>query len=428
MNPLQQSLSDKSKKLAVIGLGYVGLPVALAFAKKISVIGFDLNVQKIEKLRAGTDLNGESDAGAFDDTDIIFTSDPELLTEAHFFIVTVPTPVDESHVPDLKPLIAATETIGRHLKAGDYVVFESTTYPGCTEDICLPVLEKYSGLKSGEGFKIGYSPERINPGDPVRRFSNLPKVVSGGDGESLETIAAVYGLVVQAPLHKAPSIRVAEAAKVVENTQRDMNIALMNELSIIFDRMHINTTDVLEAAAGKWNFMPFSPGLVGGHCTGVDPYYLAHKASSLGYDPALIAAARKINDGMSEHVARRVAEQLSKPAGTMKILVKGVTFKENVSDIRNSKIADTVKYWQAQGIAVEIEDPHADPEEVEKKYGLAPGNGTGMYDAVVVTVPHREYLDLDDAWFCSVTHPGGLVADLKSIYKNKILNRKYWSL
>ena len=425
MNSVQQSLTDKTKKLAVVGLGYVGLPVALAFAKKISVIGFDLNEQKINLLRQGIDPNRESADQAFEHTDIFFTSDPVHLQEAHFFIVTVPTPVDEQHIPDLQPLMAATETIGRHLKKGDYVVFESTTYPGCTEEVCIPVLEQYSGLTAGEGFKIGYSPERINPGDPARSFSNLPKVVSGGDAESLKTIAAVYGLVVNAPLHQAPSIRVAEAAKVVENTQRDMNIALMNELSMMFDRMHINTTDVLTAAAGKWNFMPFTPGLVGGHCTGVDPYYLAHKASSLGYDSALIAAARKINDGMAEHVARRVMEQA---AGSTKILVKGVTFKENVSDIRNSKIADTVKYWQQQGISVEIEDPHAHPQEVEKKYGMPLGRGTGIYDAVVITVPHKEYLALDDAWFCSVTHPGGLVADLKSIYKNKIINRKYWSL
>jgi UDP-N-acetyl-D-glucosamine/UDP-N-acetyl-D-galactosamine dehydrogenase len=425
---MYQSLIEKRKKLAVIGLGYVGLPVALAFAKKMSVVAYDLSQKKIEALLQGIDPNQESASSAFEDTDIEFSSDFNALKKAHFYIVTVPTPVDPQNLPDLSALLAATRSLGQVLKKGDYIVYESTTYPGCTEEECLPVLEKISGLRAGADFKIGYSPERINPGDPARGFTRIPKIVSAGDSESLREIAAVYASAVQAGIYQAPSIRVAEAAKLVENTQRDLNIALMNELSMIFDRMTLSTPEVLEAAATKWNFLPFKPGLVGGHCTGVDPYYLAHKASSLGHEPVLIAASRSINDGMADYVAGKIIAHLQGRPGTPKILVKGVTFKENVRDIRNSKIADTVKKLLAHGVQVDIEDPFANPEEVKQQYGIELTAGNSMYDAVVITVPHHPYQQLDDAYFCSITKEDALIADLKAIYKNKIVNRKYWSL
>jgi UDP-N-acetyl-D-glucosamine/UDP-N-acetyl-D-galactosamine dehydrogenase len=424
-----QELTTKQTRLAVIGLGYVGLSIALGFAKNLSVIGYDIDARRIDRLRNRDVPRKEVDAADFEGCDILFTTDAAELRHASFFIIAVPTPVDQYNVPDLEPLISASQTVGGCLKKGDYVVYESTTYPGCTEDDCLPVLERVSGLKCGKDFKLGYSPERINPGDRQHTLKTVVKVVSGCDAEALEQIAKIYELVVEAGVHRASSIKVAEASKIVENTQRDLNIALMNELSLIFDRMGVNTYDVLEAAGTKWNFLPFKPGLVGGHCIGVDPYYLTHKASALGYESKVISSSRYINDDMAKYVARKVITHVLRTSNEPKVLVKGVTFKENVSDIRNSKIIDTVKELLAFNIQVDVEDPYAGQEDVLQQYGLhLVRNARTGYDAVIVTVPHEPYKNLDDAYFASITHPGGLVADLKGIYKNKITLRKYWSL
>jgi UDP-N-acetyl-D-galactosamine dehydrogenase len=429
---MYKELVDRKAKLAVIGLGYVGLPIALEFARKLSVIGFDINDKRIDMMRQGIDPSNELEKEAFDGCDITFTSSLDVLREAKFFIVAVPTPVDEHNVPDLIPVQKASETIGKVVKKGDYVVFESTVYPGCTEEDCLPIIEKLSGLKNITDFKLGYSPERINPGDKNHTLATIVKVVSGCDAESLEEIAKVYELVVTAGVHRASCIKVAEAAKIIENTQRDLNIALMNELSIIFNMMNINTYEVLEAAGTKWNFLKFQPGLVGGHCIGVDPYYLTYKASELGYDAEVILAGRNINDNMAKYVARNVVQHIIKNSGDVKaarVLVKGATFKENVSDIRNSKVADVVKALQSYYVNVDVEDPHADSDELKHEYGFGLVKNAGKdYDAVIVTVPHKDYLSLDDAYFTSITKSHGLVADLKGIYRNKITNRTYWSL
>ena len=429
---MYQDLLDKKKRLAVIGLGYVGLPIALEFAKQIKVIGFDINADRVKMMQNNIDPSQELDAAAFEGCDIEFTNDLEKLKEANFFIVAVPTPVDRHNVPDLVPIQRASETIGKVIKKGDYVIYESTVYPGCTEEDCVPIIEQFSGLKMTTDYKIGYSPERINPGDKEHTITSIIKVVSGCCAESLEVIAKVYELVVKAGVHKASSIKVAEAAKIIENTQRDLNIALMNELSIIFDKMNINTFEVLEAAGTKWNFLKFQPGLVGGHCIGVDPYYLTYKSKKLGYDSQVILAGRNINDGMAGHVARKVLQSIIKHNGNVKdakVLVMGATFKENVSDIRNSKVADIVKELQSFSLNVDVTDPHADSNELQHEYGfgLTPKLNDG-YDAVIITVPHADYLHLDDAYFTSITKPAALVADLKGIYRNKISTRNYWSL
>ncbi len=426
---MYQQLTDKKKALAVIGLGYVGLPVALEFAKQLRVIGFDTDAGRIDLLRRGIDPSKEQQPEAFTGRDIVFTPDPVALREAGFFIIAVPTLVDKYNVPDLGPLLEASATVGGALKKGDYVVYESTVYPGCTEEDCLPVLERVSGLKAGRDFKIGYSPERINPGDKMHTLRNVVKVVSGCDAEALEAIARTYELVVDAGVYRAPGIKVAEGSKIVENTQRDLNIALMNELSLIFDRMGINTFDVIEAASTKWNFLPFQPGLVGGYCIGVDPYYLTHKAASLGYESKVIAASRYINDDMARYVARKIITHVLRVATEPKVLIKGVTFKENVSDIRNSKIVDTVKELLAFNIRVDVEDPYAVPADVLREYGLNLATETDHdYDAVIVTVSHKPYIVLNDAYFASISKPEALVVDLKGIYKEKITSRKYWSL
>jgi UDP-N-acetyl-D-galactosamine dehydrogenase len=427
---IYDDLINKRAKLAVIGLGYVGLPIALEFAKKISVIGFDINAKRIGMMRNAIDPSKEVDASEFKDRDIVFTDDLEVLKQARFFIVAVPTPVDKYNVPDLKPLIGASTTVGKALKRGDYVVYESTTYPGCTEEDCLPVLERTSGLSLQDGeFNIGYSPERINPGDKTHTLRTVIKVVSGNTAIALDEIAKTYDLVVDAGTHRAPSIKVAEASKIIENTQRDLNIALMNELSLIFDRMSINTYDVIEAAGTKWNFLKFQPGLVGGHCIGIDPYYLTYKAAALGYESKVIASSRYINDDMAKYVARKIITHVLRISNEPKVLVKGVTFKENVSDIRNSRIVDAVKELLAFNITVDVEDPFAIEEEVHEEYGLHLAREVAKdYDAVIITVPHSPYRDLDDAYFTSITREGALIADLKGTYKNKITNRKYWSL
>jgi UDP-N-acetyl-D-glucosamine/UDP-N-acetyl-D-galactosamine dehydrogenase len=429
---MYQSLLNKEKKLAVIGLGYVGLPIALEFAKKIKVVGFDINANRVEMMRNKIDPSQELESSAFDGCDIEFTNDLDVLRQANFFIVAVPTPVDEHNVPDLIPVQRASETIGKVVKKGDYVVFESTVYPGCTEEDCLPIFEKLSGLKNIADFKLGYSPERINPGDKEHTLSSIVKVVSGCDTESLDVIAKVYELVVAAGVHKASSIKVAEAAKIIENTQRDLNIALMNELSIIFDRMNINTYEVLEAAGTKWNFLKFQPGLVGGHCIGVDPYYLTYKSKELGYDSQVILAGRNINDSMAGYVAKKILQHIIQNNGNIKdakVLVMGATFKENVSDIRNSKVADVVKELKSFSLNVDVADPHAESKELKHEYGfeLTP-QLSNDYDAVIVTVPHNDYKKLDDAYFNSITKPHAMIADLKGIYRGKISSRKYWSL
>lgn len=429
---MYQDLLDKKKKLAVIGLGYVGLPIALEFAKKIKVIGFDINEARVKMMQHKIDPSQELESTAFDGCDIAFTSDLEVLKEANFFIVAVPTPVDEYNVPDLVPVQRASETIGKVIKKGDYVVYESTVYPGCTEEDCVPIIEQLSGLKMVSDYKIGYSPERINPGDKEHTITTIVKVVSGCCEESLETIAKVYELVVKAGVHRASSIKVAEAAKIIENTQRDLNIALMNELSIIFDKMNINTFEVLEAAGTKWNFLKFQPGLVGGHCIGVDPYYLTYKSKQLGYDSQVILAGRAINDGMAGYVAKKVLQHIIQNNGNIKdakVLVMGATFKENVSDIRNSKVADVVKELKSFSLNVDVTDAHADSDELLHEYGFGLVKDlSDNYDAVIVTVPHNSYKELDDAWFASVTKDKALVADLKGIYRGKIKSRGYWSL
>jgi UDP-N-acetyl-D-galactosamine dehydrogenase len=429
---MYQELIDKKKKLAVIGLGYVGLPIALEFAKKIKVIGFDINAKRVEMMRNGVDPSQELEKEAFEGCDIHFTNNLDELKEASFFIVAVPTPVDEHNVPDLLPVQRASETIGKVIKKGDYVVFESTVYPGCTEEDCLPIIENLSGLKNITDFKLGYSPERINPGDKEHTLTKIVKVVSGCDAESLETIAKVYELVVSAGVHRASSIKVAEAAKIIENTQRDLNIALMNELSIIFDKMNINTYEVLEAAGTKWNFLKFQPGLVGGHCIGVDPYYLTYKSKELGYDSQVILAGRNINDGMAGYVAKKVLQHIIVNNGNVKdakVLVMGATFKENVSDIRNSKVADVVRELRSFSLKVEVSDPFAESAELQHEYGfgLVPEIGTG-YDAVIITVPHQPYKKFDDAYFASITKEKALIADLKGIFRGQVSGRTYWSL
>ncbi|HXD77221.1 MAG TPA: nucleotide sugar dehydrogenase [Puia sp.] len=427
---IYDDLLERRSKLAVIGLGYVGLPIALEFARRISVIGFDINSRRIEMMRNHLDPSKEVDPAAFAGRDIVFTDDVEVLKQARFFVVAVPTPVDKYNVPDLRPLIGASTTVGKALKKGDYVVYESTTYPGCTEEDCLPILQRISGLSLQDGdFCLGYSPERINPGDKKHTLRTVMKVVSGDTPLALDEIARTYSLVVDAGVHRASSIKVAEASKIIENTQRDLNIALMNELSLIFDRMGINTYDVIEAAGTKWNFLKFQPGLVGGHCIGIDPYYLTYKAAALGYESKVIASSRYINDDMAKYVARKIITHVLRISNEPKVLVKGVTFKENVSDIRNSRIVDAVKELLAFNIHVDVEDPYAMEDEVHEEYGLHLARETARdYDAIIVTVPHVQYKDLDDAWFAAHTREGGLVADLKGTYKNKIVNRKYWSL
>lgn len=429
---MYQDLVNKQEKLAVIGLGYVGLPIALEFAKKIKVIGFDINSKRVQMMKNHIDPSNELEKEAFKGCDIEFTDSIEKLKEAKFFIVAVPTPVDKHNVPDLTPVLKASETIGKVIKKGDYIVFESTVYPGCTEEDCLPVIEKTSGLKCFQDFKLGYSPERINPGDKTHTLTNVVKVVSGCDQESLEEIAKTYELVIAAGVHRASSIKVAEAAKIIENTQRDLNIALMNELSIIFNRLKINTYEVLEAAGTKWNFLKFYPGLVGGHCIGVDPYYLTYKSEILGYKSKVILSGRIINDEMASYVAKQTVQSIIKTGTEIsgsKVLVMGVTFKENVSDIRNSKVVDLINELKAYSLHVDVVDPHADNEELQHEYGFTLCKEIGNnYSAVIVAVNHTPYSEMDENYFKSVLKEKGVLVDLKGIYRNKIEDITYWTL
>ena len=401
--PSIASFHQGAHSVAVVGLGYVGLPLAVAFARHFNVIGFDLNAARVEELSAGTDRTGEVDSEALQASTARFTSDPAALREAGVIIVAVPTPIDEHRNPDLSPVEGASRTVGRHLSRGAVVVYESTVYPGVTEEVCVPILEAESGLRCGADFTVGYSPERINPGDKVHTLETIKKIVSGSDAPTLDLLAELYGTVVRAGIHRAPSIKVAEAAKVIENTQRDLNIALMNELSIIFDRLGIDTLDVLEAAGTKWNFLPFRPGLVGGHCIGVDPYYLTHKAQALGYLPEVILAGRRINDGMGQYIAAEVVKLMIKKEQRIakaKVLVMGITFKENCPDIRNSHAIDVVRGLHDFGCRVTVFDPWADPEDVMREYGRksvkdAAEISEKEYDAVVLAVAHRDFRDFD---------------------------------
>ncbi len=425
-------LKTKKYPIAVIGLGYVGLPIALELAKHSAVIGFDINVPKIDQLKEGIDPNGESEPKAFEGIDIQFTHNGNDIADAKFYIVAVPTPVTRFNVPDLKPLQSASALLGKFLKPGDIVVYESTVYPGCTEEDCVPILEKESKLKMGKDFKVGYSPERINPGDKVHTLTNTIKIVSGCDQEALDIIAGVYNFIMNDKLHLAPSIKVAEAAKIVENTQRDLNIALMNELSMIFDRMGISTMDVLEAAETKWNFLKFYPGLVGGHCIGVDPYYLTHKSIELGYSPEIILSGRKVNDNLSRHVAKKTIQFVSQQGKNIlnaKVLVMGITFKENVSDIRNSKVVEVVKELESYGVKVDVTDPCADEAELFNEYGvkLIP-EISNDYNCVIVAVKHEQYAQLKEDYFLSITNPGAAFIDIKSQYRGQINELIYWCL
>ncbi len=422
----------KQKSIAIIGLGYVGLPLALEFSKKYKVVGFDINPKRVEMLNRHEDPSKEVEPHEFEGGDITFSYNLEDIKNCGFYIVAVPTPIDDAKSPDLKPLLGASKTVGKVLKKGDYVVFESTVYPGCTEEDCIPVMEKESGLVFNQDFKVGYSPERINPGDKVNTLTKILKIVSGSDAESLEEIASLYGSIITKGIHKAQSIKVAEAAKIIENTQRDLNISLMNELSLIFDKMGINTYDVIEAAGTKWNFLKFSPGLVGGHCIGVDPYYLTYKATELGLHPRVIAAGRYTNDMMGAHIAKVAIKKLinnDKKIKDARILILGATFKEDVADIRNSKIIDIVKELKSYSVNVEVVDPRADSEEVFEEYGfhLADKIGTG-YDGVIAAVSHQEYKDLNEAYFKSICNDHSFVLDLKGLFRNTFVDMEYWSL
>ncbi|NJB86686.1 UDP-N-acetyl-D-galactosamine dehydrogenase [Lewinella marina] len=415
-----QGLRNKEKAISVVGLGYVGLPLALELAKKFRVIGFDISASRVEMMRNAVDPSEELEASAFENKDITFTSDPADLARASFHIVAVPTPVDESRIPNLKPLLGASHSVGKALKAGDIVVFESTVYPGCTEEDCVPILEQESGLKFGEDFTVGYSPERINPGDKEHTVDKILKIVSGSDPETLKVVSGVYGDVITAGIYEAASIKVAEAAKVIENSQRDVNISFVNELSIIFRQMGIDTQDVLEAAGTKWNFLPFRPGLVGGHCISVDPYYLLHKSVKLGYDPLVIASGRRINDRMPAFIAKELVQSLlkaNKNPKESKVLMLGVTFKENVADIRNSKVVDVVRELMDFGVNVHVHDPHASPNEVAHEYGLTLTEEIGkQYDAIVVAVSHSSFKDYTLDSFRELSRDNLLLFDLKGLY------------
>jgi len=418
--------------ISVIGLGYVGLPIALAFSRKYPVIGFDINAARIDMMKAGQDPSKEVDFSEYEGGDIRFTADAADLKEANFHIVAVPTPIDEHTMPDLQPLLSATRTVATALKKGDYVVFESTTYPACTEEDCVPILESVSGLKFGDDFKVGFSPERINPGDKEHTLKNVIKVVSGNDAEALETISEVYGSIVEAGLYRASSIKVAEAAKIIENTQRDLNIALMNEISMICDKLGINTYEVLEAAGTKWNFLRFTPGLVGGHCIGVDPYYLTYKAKALGHDPKVILAGRFTNDQMPAYIAKKAVQKMvkqGKSPAEARVLVMGATFKEGVSDVRNSKVAELVHELIAYSLSVDVVDPVADKEALHEEYGIELRDSpAGSYDAIIMAVAHEQFRGLTNENLRSWASFPATLIDIKGLWRNASEGFDYWSL
>ena len=421
---------SRDTTVAVVGLGYVGLPLAVEFGKKYPTIGYDLSEAKIAAYREHRDPTGE--VGGEDlkaATQLEVTTTPCRLASADFLIVAVPTPVDEAHIPDFSPLVGASTTVGRHMKAGATVIYESTVYPGATEEVCIPILERESGLKWMKDFHVGYSPERVNPGDKERTITRIVKVVSGDDAATLQAVGDLYESVISAGVHRAGSIKVAEAAKVIENTQRDLNIALMNELSIIFDKLGIDTLEVLQAAGTKWNFLSFRPGLVGGHCIGVDPYYLTHKAEMLGYHPQVILAGRRINDGMAAYVAQQTVKQMIDAGSDIKgakVIVLGLTFKENCPDIRNSKVADLIRELQNYGCEVSVHDPIVQSSEAEREYDLTliPWEDLPLADAMVAAVSHRQYLDapLDD--LLAKLKPAGVFVDVKSAYPEKTITER----
>lgn len=426
-------------KLALVGLGYVGMPIAVAFSRKINVIGFDLNDEKIRLYQSGVDPTKEVGDDVIAKCTVDFTSDPTRLKEAKFIIVAVPTPVNDDHTPDLSPVEGASRLVGQNLTKGSIVVFESTVYPGVTEDICVPIMEKESGLKCGVDFKVGYSPERINPGDKVHRLETITKIVSGMDEETLDTVAQVYELVVEAGVYRAESIKVAEAAKVIENSQRDINIAFMNELSIIFNKMGIDTKSVLDAAGTKWNFLKFSPGLVGGHCIGVDPYYLTYKAEQLGYHSQIILAGRRINDDMGKYVAENLVKNLVKadlPVKNAKVAILGFTFKENCPDTRNTKVIDIYNELTEYGIRPLVVDPAADMAEAKMLYGITFYDMSDIkdMDAIIVAVAHDVFLKLDKSHFDKMYHDKNkkkVLLDIKGIYDKRIFSAddySYWRL
>ena len=416
-----------NRKISIVGLGYVGLPIAAAFGRFSRVVGFDINLERIEELKKGHDRTNELTSEELKGTDVLYTANPEDLAGADFHIVTVPTPVDEAKRPDLTPLRKASETLGKVLKKGDIVVYESTVYPGATEDVCVPILEKFSGLTCGPDFKVGYSPERINPGDKEHTLAKITKVVSGMDDESLEIIAQVYESVVTAGIYRASCIKVAEAAKVIENTQRDINIAFVNELALIFDRIGIDTIEVLQAAGTKWNFLNFRPGLVGGHCIGVDPFYLTHKAGELGYHPQVILSGRRINDSIGGYVAQQAIKEIVKAGLNPKekrITVLGITFKENCPDLRNSGVGEIIKELKAYGIEPQVHDPLALPEEAKHEYGvdLMKWEDLKPAAAVIVAVGHEKYASMTPKDFDALMNGGGrIILDIKSIYDREAL-------
>ena len=426
------AIVNKEKKIAVLGLGYVGLPLALAFARKYSVIGFDISEPRIQLMQDGIDPSEELEGSAFDNTDIEFTADPAKLKEASFFVIAVPTPVDESRTPNLRPVLSASRAVGKALNKGDYVIYESTVYPGCTEEDCLPILVEESNLSYPEDFKLGYSPERINPGDKVRTLEKIIKIVSGNDQQALEEIAKVYESIIEPGVYRASSIKVAEAAKVIENTQRDLNISFVNELAIIFDKMNIKTSEVLAAAGTKWNFLNYRPGLVGGHCIGVDPYYLVHKAKQVGYDPQVILSGRRVNDGIPAFIAKKLVQlllQKGKNPNHCKVAVLGMTFKENVSDIRNSKVADLIAELMQYAIHVHLSDPHASPNEVSKEYKYSLTHKLDSdYDAIIVAVNHKVYDNYDIEFFKAIMKDDPILFDLKGMYDFSDKTVTYWSL
>jgi len=427
----------KPRKLAVVGLGYVGLPLAVAFAKHNAVIGFDLNHSKIEAYKKGFDVTQEVGDAILRSVTISYTSDPIDLAQASIIVVAVPTPVDNHKIPDLRPVISASETVGRYMRKGTIVIYESTVYPGVTEEICIPILEKASGMTCGSDFKVGYSPERINPGDKVHRLENITKIVAGTDSECLEIIAETYAMIIDAGVYRSSSIKVAEAAKVIENAQRDINIAFVNELSMIFNRMGIDTLEVLRAAGTKWNFLGFQPGLVGGHCIGVDPYYLTYKAQELGYHPEVILAGRRINDGMGKYVAENTIKQLIKDGctvNTARVGVLGLTFKENVPDARNTRVVDIIKELREYGVAVAVCDPYAEPHEVEEEYGISLAKIEDLkgVDAVIIAVAHDDYRALPLSSIRTLLSPDrNVLVDVKGIYDRSHAEQagfRYWRL
>jgi UDP-N-acetyl-D-glucosamine/UDP-N-acetyl-D-galactosamine dehydrogenase len=429
---MYNELVRKKTKLSLIGLGYVGLPIALEFAKKIKVVGFDIRPDRVELMKKGIDPSNELRPEAFKNTDILYTSDPKDLKEASFHIIAVPTPTNIYNLPDLGPVLKASETVGKILKKGDYVVYESTVYPGCTEEDCIPVLEKFSKLKSGKDFKVGFSPERINPGDKNHTLTKIVKVTSGCDPESAEEIARTYELIIKAGVYRASSIKVAESAKIIENTQRDINIAFMNELSLIFNRLGVNTFEVLEAAGTKWNFLKFYPGLVGGHCIGVDPYYLSYKAKALGYHPQMIDSGRFINGSMGRYIGKHTVKKIiaaGKNPTHSRVLIMGITFKEDVTDIRNSKVVDIIAELADFSVSVDVIDAGASASEVKHEYGIElKKKPSGKYDAVILAVSHKEYLKLDEKWFTPLLNKDGIIVDVKGVLRGKISKHNYWSL